>query len=220
MLGARRPLCYRILVMALPAAGFIRKTERFLNERNCLHWSQGQAQYSHKHLRPTGSCMTSCTQTYIHSRSSAISKVHLSTCSLEIQALLFPTTLTNLTMLRTPAACVANLRQSGQGFFPLLPASTGTGVANYWNGRFRSLIMALSERLKITTVAATNEVVQRVTLIEAGAYHSKKFPGEWCDDLPSSRGIEGLCTKCLFRRRNVEKRFCLFGDGQPSGACR
>ena len=48
-------------------------------------------------------------------------------------------------------------------------------------------MMALSDRLGITTIAATNEVVQRVTLIEAGAYHSKKFPGDWCEDLPSSR---------------------------------
>jgi hypothetical protein len=70
-------------------------------------------------------------------------------------------------------------------------------MANYWNGRLRSLIMALSERLRITTVAATNEVVQRVTLIEAGAYHSKKFPGDWCEDLPSSRAARTFVHQVL-----------------------
>jgi hypothetical protein len=94
-------------------------------------------------------------------------------------------------------ACVANLRQSGQGFFPLLPASTGTGVASYWNRCLKSLIMALSESLRVTSVVASNLVVQRVALIEAGAYHSYKFPGDWCDQLPSSRVAQAFVHQVL-----------------------
>lgn len=95
------------------------------------------------------------------------------------------------------AACARNLRQSGQGSFLLLPEAIGTGAANYWQGRLRSLIKALAERLAISIAAATDEVIQRVTLIEAGAYHSKGFPGAWCDDLPSSRAARAFVHRVL-----------------------
>ncbi|TKB26479.1 hypothetical protein FCL47_08680 [Desulfopila sp. IMCC35006] len=85
------------------------------------------------------------------------------------------------------AACAMNLRKAGQGFYPLLPGSAGTGAANYWNSRFKNLLLALTHFLDISIAAARKLVIQRVPLLEAGAYHSMKSPGEWCDSLPSSR---------------------------------
>ena len=85
------------------------------------------------------------------------------------------------------AACIANLKQSGQGFYPLLPAGSGTGAGNYWQGRLRSLTADLAQRLHLTSSQANQVLVDRLSVVEAGAYHSKKFPGDWFDQLPSSR---------------------------------
>jgi hypothetical protein len=172
----------------------------FLDERNCLHWSLSRA---------NAQASTFKTDTWLHD------KLHI---NLHPQPFIGDIEKAFVYMLfgnpgfaihdyadeldnpAHAAACVANLRQSSQGFFPLLPASADTGVANYWTGRLKSLIVALSGRLKITTTAATNVVVQRIALIEAGAYHSKKFPGDWCDDLPSSRAAKIFVKQVLVPR--------------------
>ena len=93
------------------------------------------------------------------------------------------------------AACSSNLCDGKQGFFPLLPQSSDTGVAKYWRSRLRKLIEELAEELKTTTACAVEIVRQRVSLIEAGAYHSRLFPGDWVDLLPSS---------CIARRYTRE----------------
>ncbi len=103
-------------------------------------------------------------------------------------------------------ACSTNLRDGKQGFFPLLPPSTGTGVANYWRLRLRSLTFDLALQLKTTIAQATEIVCHRVSLIEAGAYHSKSRPGVWIDSLPSSSIAKRYAQEVLLakaRRKEV-----------------
>lgn len=83
-------------------------------------------------------------------------------------------------------ACNANLQGRGHGFFPLRIASENTGVSNYWRPRLRSLAVALSTSLNISKKDAAKIIINYVSLIEAGAYHSKSHPGHWADSLPSS----------------------------------
>lgn len=85
------------------------------------------------------------------------------------------------------AASEANLRQQGVGFYPLSAASDGTGAANYWRSSFGSLKKDIARELAISQEAANDLLVREMAVIEAGAYHSKSFPGDWIDRLPSSR---------------------------------
>lgn len=90
------------------------------------------------------------------------------------------------------AICAANLRNAAHGFYPLLPeaAVEETGAGRYWCKRLRSLQDTVRSRLD--SVGRHNDSaldIIRINLagIESGAYHSKVFPGEWVDRLPSSR---------------------------------
>lgn len=98
------------------------------------------------------------------------------------------------------AACEANLSQTGIGFYPLLSASTTTGAGRYWSGRLRSLVRDLSHRLGWSADKTEEFVVKRLVVLEAGAYHSKRHPGDWADELPSSRIAQAFVREALLPR--------------------
>jgi hypothetical protein len=100
------------------------------------------------------------------------------------------------------AACQQNLSQTGIGFYPLLPASLNTGAGRYWESRVRTLEREISSRLKISNEEARSLLVKELAVIEAGSYHSKKFPGDWCDRLPSSRAARRFVRKLILPRAN------------------
>lgn len=95
------------------------------------------------------------------------------------------------------SACTANLQGKGHGFFPLKAASENTGVSNYWRPRLRNLARELSSSLGVSKKDAADIITNRVSLIEAGAYHSKSHPGHWADDLPSSKVARQFVHKVL-----------------------
>lgn len=104
------------------------------------------------------------------------------------------------------AACEQNLQGGGHGFFPLRAPSENTGVSNYWRPRLRSMAAELSVSLGISRREAAEIIIARVSLIEAGAYHSKSRPGQWADSLPSSNIARQFVLKELVpraRRRDV-----------------
>ena len=98
------------------------------------------------------------------------------------------------------AACEANLRQSGIGFYPLLPASAATGAGRYWQSRVKSLELDLTRQLEVSRLEARALLVKHLAVIEAGPYHSKVFPGAWCDRLPSSRAARAFVRRVLLPR--------------------
>lgn len=98
------------------------------------------------------------------------------------------------------AASEANLRQEGIGFYPLLARSDGTGAAKYWRSRFKSLQKDLSLRLDVSLDSARELLVRELAVVEAGPYHSKKFPGGWCDRLPTSRAARSFVRQAVLPR--------------------
>jgi hypothetical protein len=106
-------------------------------------------------------------------------------------------------------ACHANLRQTGQGFYPLLPASINTGTGRYWSARVKTLEKDISDRLEISPANARSLLIKELAVIEAGPYHSKKFPGDWSDRLPSSRAARRFVRKTLIPRTVEDKALIL-----------
>jgi hypothetical protein len=98
------------------------------------------------------------------------------------------------------SACCANLRQTGIGFYPLLPPSLSTGAGKYWRGRLRTLVADLAKLLNISEQKASRIVVERFAVVEAGAYHSKSAPGDWYDELPSSQAAKSFVQRTLLPR--------------------
>ncbi len=98
------------------------------------------------------------------------------------------------------AASEANLRQEGIGFYPLLARSDGTGAAKYWRGKFKSLQKDLSSRMDVSLDSARELLVRELAVVEAGPYHSKNFPGDWCDRLPTSRAARSFVRQVVLPR--------------------
>lgn len=93
-----------------------------------------------------------------------------------------------------------NLRQTGIGFYPLLEASANTGASRYWLSRVRALERDLVNSLEISPAQARKLLVRELAVIESGPYHSKTFPGAWCDRLPSSRAARAFVRRVLLPR--------------------
>ena len=59
------------------------------------------------------------------------------------------------------------------------------------------MIADLSKSIKGRVGDAKRIVVQQVALIESGAYHSRGFPGNWSDELPSSKAAKAFVQETL-----------------------
>lgn len=101
------------------------------------------------------------------------------------------------------AACLQNLQNADLGFFPLGTASAGTGAARYWHNAFRGAIHDLAEMRNITAEEAREIFRENVGLIESCAYHSKKTPGLWRDNLPSSGIAREYVQDVVFPRARL-----------------
>ena len=141
---------------ATSGGGFHTKDKPFIDERECLCWSQGEAS-PHAETFKTDKRLHKKLHTNLHPQPFI---GNIETASVYI---LFGNPGLAITdysdELANPvhaAACATNLRHPSQGFFPLLTASNGTGVANYWNSRLKSLITSLSECLGVTVEEAAN----------------------------------------------------------------
>ena len=112
--------------------------------------------------------------------------------------------------LDTPAyavQCLENLSGRVEGFGPLLEAAQGTGAYKYWNSTFKRLIKETGEKFGLSHDVARTWVLSQVATIEAGAYHSKKFPLEGFAKLPSTQ--EALHFVRNFVKNRVENQECV-----------
>jgi len=97
--------------------------------------------------------------------------------------------------LETPAyadQCHANLSGAMKHFGPMLPAAKGTGANRYWESTLKSLIRDVSSELGIPIDTARSWILSQVATIEAGAYHSKKFPLGGFAALPSTKAAKSF----------------------------
>ena len=112
--------------------------------------------------------------------------------------------------LDTPAyaaQCSANLSGNVEGFGPLLAAAQGTGAYKYWNSTFKRLIKETAEKIGLSHDGARTWVLSQVAIIEAGAYHSMKFPVEGFAKLPSTRRALHFVRNHVMNR--VENQECV-----------
>lgn len=101
--------------------------------------------------------------------------------------------------------CTANLGGAVTGFGPLLQAAEGTGAQRYWNSTLGSLIRDVGLELGISLEDARSWVLNQVATIEAGAYHSKKFPAAGFAALPSTKAAKSFVDGHVMARvRNGE----------------
>jgi len=112
--------------------------------------------------------------------------------------------------------CAANLRGAQGGFFPLGPASAGSGAANYWLRVFGKPINELARLRGIAPEDARQLIIRHVAVIESCAYHSGRTPGPWTDELPSSRAaVQHVRQVVLPRARRGESLVIVWRRGAP-----
>jgi len=85
------------------------------------------------------------------------------------------------------AHCIANLAGQVGHFGPLHQDALHTGAYKYWSSTFSRLIKETGEKLELSVAEARAWVLSQVATIEAGAYHSPKFPVDVFDKLPSTK---------------------------------
>lgn len=93
--------------------------------------------------------------------------------------------------------CEENLRGSLGSLVWLHPHAEKSGAGRYWRSRFRKLGEAISVKTKESHEASLRRIAKSVTLIEAGAYHSRRSPGDWIFQLPSSKAAKTFVRSIL-----------------------
>lgn len=98
------------------------------------------------------------------------------------------------------AQCIANLAGQLDHFAPLHGDALHTGAQKYWNSTFKRLIKETGDRLGIPAGEARAWVLSQVATIEAGAYHSPKFPGGVFENLPSTNAAQAFVNDHVLPR--------------------
>jgi hypothetical protein len=99
--------------------------------------------------------------------------------------------------------CRANLRGEIDGFVWLHPDIADTGPGIYWRARFKTLANELSRETGEDFEISMQSIAKSVALLEAGVYHSKKNPGDWFFELPSSRVARTFAGSVLKPKADV-----------------
>jgi hypothetical protein len=105
------------------------------------------------------------------------------------------------------AQCIANLAGELKQFGPLHENALNTGAYKYWSSTFRRLIKETGESLGLSFEEARDWVLSQVATIEAGAYHSPKFPVGVFENLPSTSAAKTFVTDYVLPR--VDQQRCV-----------
>lgn len=98
------------------------------------------------------------------------------------------------------AHCIANLAGQLSHFGPLQEDALHTGAYRYWNSTFNRLIKETGEKLGLPAKEARAWVLRQVATIEAGAYHSPKFPVGVFEQLPSTEAAHDFVHGHVMKR--------------------
>ena len=84
--------------------------------------------------------------------------------------------------------CAASLAAQRTDFVPMALEASLTSAHKYWKSTLRSLIRDLSSSVPNLQISEAEERLRNhFAVIEAGAYHSKRFPSDGFSHLPSSQ---------------------------------
>ncbi len=90
-----------------------------------------------------------------------------------------------------------NLLGKNKLFMYLEPLLQGKRGSKYWSTVFRHLAEDIAQKSQVSEEEAWLLIAQRLAVLEACAYRSKNNPGDWTEDLPSSKLAREFVHKTL-----------------------
>lgn len=98
------------------------------------------------------------------------------------------------------ALCASTLSGDYRGFAPLDELSKGTGANRYWEACLKQLIEEVGKELDVNLPRARQWVAANLAVIEAGAYHSLRFPRKGFRVQPSAVAAQDFVSNYVLPR--------------------